>query len=181
MTKLRLRCLIAVGLSTLCVNTSLNAQKKTVAEPATTKLAEAEARSLRHQQLIILHENLLSRTLESIKKMDEVALRVSARSQVLAYLWENRTLSDQHVSLKKTLAIDAIDDLANHYSEIPQFMLDYLSADLAALIEKYQPDLVEKLQAAKAKAKSGRQAVDVRSLFELKMETRRPARESDNS
>jgi hypothetical protein len=100
--------------------------------------------------------------------MDEVPLRVSARSQVLAYLWENKTLSDKYVSLKKNLAIDAIDDLGNHYSEIPQFMLDYLSADLAALIEKHQPDLIEKLQAARAKAKSGKQAADIRSLFELK-------------
>ena len=47
-------------------------------------------------------------------------------------------------------------------------MLDYLSADLAALIEKYQPELSEKLQAAKETARSGRQAVSIRSLLDLK-------------
>lgn len=168
MTKLRLRNLIVFCLSLICVSASVNAQKRTVTEPPTTKPADAESRSLRNQQLVFLHENLLSRTLDSIKKMDEVALRVSARSQLLAYLWENKTLSDRHLSLKKNLALYAIDDLSNHYPEIPQFMLDYLSADLAALIEKHQPDLIEKLQAAKAKAKSGKQAADIRSLFELK-------------
>lgn len=167
-SKLRLRRLIVFCLSFICVSASVNAQKKPLTESVTTKLAEAEARNLHNQQLIILHENLLSRTLDSIKKMDEVALRVSARSQVLAYLWENKTLSDRHLSIKKNLALDAIDDLGNHYPEIPQFMLDYLSANLAALIEKHQPDLIEKLQAAREKAKSGKQAADIRSLFELK-------------
>lgn len=166
--KFSLRRFIVFCLSLICVSASVDAQKKTALEPPTTKPAEAESRSLRNQQLIILHESLFSRTLDSIKKMDEVALRLSARIQVLAYFWENKTLSDKHLSIKKNLALAAIDDLGNHYLEVPQFMLDYLSADLAALIEKHQPDLIEKLQAAKGKAKSGKQTADIRSLFELK-------------
>jgi len=144
------------------------AQEKPVPERPTSKSANAELRSLRKQQLRILHDNLLSRSLDTIKKMDEVALRLSARNQALAYLSESKTVSDNNLRLKRSLALDAISDLSNNHGEIPQFMLDYLSADLTALIEKHQPDLTEKLQAAKETAKSSNQAVNIRSLFELK-------------
>lgn len=166
--RLKLQRSIVFFLLVIYVSASVGAQKKITPERPAAKSADAESRSLRKQQLHILHENLLSRTLDAIKKMDEVALRLSARNQILAYLWESKTLSDKHLNLKRNLALDAISDLSNHHLEIPQFMLEYLSADLAALIEKYQPDLSEKLQAAKEAAKSGKQAVNIRSLFELK-------------
>lgn len=166
--KLRLQRFIVFYLLVICISAPVGAQKKIVPERPAPKSADAESRSLRKQQLLILHENLLSRTLDAIKQMDEVALRLSARNQILAYLWESKTLSDKHLSLKRNLALDAISDLSNHHFEIPQFMLDYLSAHLAALIEKHQPDLTEKLQAAKEAAKSGKHAINIRSLFELK-------------
>ena len=166
--RLKLQRLIGFFLFVIYVSVPVGAQKKIAPERPVSKSADSESRSLRKQQLQILHENLLSRTLDATKKMDEVALRLSARNQILAYLWESKTLSDKHLSLKRNLALDAISDLSNHHLEIPQFMLDHLSADLAALIEKYQPDLTEKLQAAKEAAKSGKQAVNIRSLFELK-------------
>jgi hypothetical protein len=144
------------------------AQEKPVPERPASKSANAELRTLRKRQLRILHDNLLSRALDTIKKMDEVALRLSARNQLLAYLCEGKTVSDKHLSLKTNLALDAISDVGNNHREIPQFMLDYLSADLAALVEKYQPDLTEKLQAAKETAKSSKQALNIRSLFDLK-------------
>ncbi len=141
-------------LAVICITAPLAAQK--------------ESRDLRKQQLRILHEDLLSRTLDSLKKMDEVALRLSVRNQLLTYLWETKTISDQHADVKKNLALDSITDLTNHHREILPFMLEYLSADLAALVDKYQPDLAEKLKAAKETAKSGKQAVSIRSLLELK-------------
>ena len=159
---------IVFYLLVIYVSAPVGAQKKNVPDRPARKSDDAESRSLRQQQLHILHENLLSRTLDAIKKMDEVALRLSARNQILAYLWESKILSDKHLSLKRNLALDAISDLNNHHVEIPQFMLDYLSADLAALIEKHHPDLTEKLQMAKEAAKSDNQAVNIRSLFELK-------------
>ena len=165
---LTLRRFIVILLSLIYVSGAAVAQKKPVPERPASESANTEWRSLREQQLRILHENLLSRSLDTIKKMDEVALRLSARNQVLAYLWEGKTVSDKNLSLKRNLALDAISDLSNNHREIPQFMLDYLSADLTALIEKYQPDLSEKLQAAKVTAKSSKQAVNIRSLFELK-------------
>mgnify|MGYP003288342604 CR=1 FL=1 len=162
---LRLRRFIILCLSVICLTASVGAQKN-VPERSTTKFPDPELR-LRKQQLGILNETFLSRTVDSIKKMDEVALRISARKEILAYLWENKTVTNKHINLTRDLAIDAITDLSND-SEIPPFMIDYLSADLAALIEKYQPDLTEKLQATRKTAKSGKQAVDVASLFELK-------------
>lgn len=162
-----MRRFIVFLLSVIYFSAPVGAQKKTAREPS-VKLSDAEARSLRNQQLQILHENLLSRTLDSIKKMDEVALRLSVRNQLLGYLWENKTLSGKHVSLKRDLALDAIADLNDHNLEMPRFMVDYLLADLAALIEKHDPDLSEKLKAVKDAAKIGRQAVNIRSLFELK-------------
>lgn len=165
--KLKLQRFIVFVLSVIYVSAPVGAQKKIVPERPAPKSTNAESRSLRKQQLLIVHENLLSRTLDGIKKMDEVALRLSARNQLLAYLWESKTFSD-NLSVKRNLALDAISDLSNHHVEIPQFMLDYLSADIAALMEKHQPDLTEKLQAANEAAKSGKQAVNIRSLFELK-------------
>ena len=162
---LRLRRFIVILLSLIYVSGAVVAQKKPAPERPDSKPGDAD---LRKQQLRILHDNLLTRSLDTIKKMDEVALRLSARNQVLAYLWENKTVSDKNLSLKRNLALDAISDLSNNHREIPQFMLDYLSADLTALIEKHQPDLTEKLEAAKETAKSSKQAVNIRSLFALK-------------
>ena len=143
----------------------IGAQKKNPGKQPATESAAAEARSLRTQQQLILHENLLSRTLDSIKKMDEGALRLSVRIQLLAYLWESKTLSGKHVSLKRNLALDAIADLNDHHREMPGFMRDYLLADLAALIEKHQPDLTEKLKAVKEAEKLGRESLNITSLL----------------
>jgi hypothetical protein len=155
-----------VALSLICA--PVCGQKKSTTERSTHQAADAEAARLRKQQLYLLHDGILSRTLDSIKKMDEVALRISARNQLLQYLWESKVVSNKHLSLKNSLALDSIADLSTHHSEIPKFMLAYLVADLAALIEKHQPDLSEKLQAAKEVAKSGNQPSDIRSLFDLK-------------
>lgn len=164
--KLYLHRFLVCCLSLLCVTVSLAAQKKP--ERTAAKSAGEKAPDLRKQQLVILHEDLLSRTLDNLKKMDEVALRLSARNQLLTYLCESKETSDQHVALKKKLVLDSITDLTDHHREIPEFMLEYLSADLAALVDKYQPDLAEKLKAAKETANSGKQAISIRSLLELK-------------
>jgi hypothetical protein len=165
--KVSLQRLIACCLSVIFITSPVAAQKKPVRERAAAKPDDTESQSLRKQQLRILHEGLLSRTVDSLKNMDEVALRLSARNQILTYLWETKVLTDRHLTLKKNLVLDSIADLTEHHHEIPPFMLDYLSADLAALVDKYQPDVAEKLKAANETAKSAKQAVSIRSLFEL--------------
>lgn len=164
--RFRLRLFLVLLLSLICV--PVCAQHKKITERPTNQTTEAEPVRFRKQQLHILHDTLLSRTVDSIKKMDEVALRISARNQILQYLWESKVLSDKHLSLKRGLALDTIADLNTHHLEIPNFMLEYLVSDLAALIEKHQPDLIEKLVAARENTKTGKQAAEISSLFELK-------------
>lgn len=164
--RFRLRLFLLLFLPLICA--PVCAQKGRLTERPANQAAEAESARLREQQLQILHDNLLSRTLDSIKKMDEAGLRLSARNQMLHYLWESNVLSNKHLNLKRDLALDTIADLNNHHVEIPKLMLDYLVSDLAAIIEQHHPDLIEKLQVARDKTKSGNQAVDIRSLFELK-------------
>src|SRR6185369_8264833 len=164
--KVKSRLFFVLILSVICA--PVCAQKRGLTERPANKAADAESARLREQQLRILHDNLLSRTLDSIKKMDEVALRISARNQTLQYLWESKVLSDKHLSLKRSLTLDTIADLNDHHVEIPKSMLDYLVSDLAGIIEKYQPDLIGKLQVARETANSGNQATDIHSLFELK-------------
>ena len=158
---------ISLFVLAICFCAPISAQKNSGKRPA-TESAAAEVRRLRTQQLLILHEDLLSRTLDRIKKMDEVALRLSVRIQLLSYLWESKTLSGKHISLKRNLALEAIADLSDHHREMPQFMVDYLLADLAALIDRHQPDLSEKLNAVKETARIGRESQNIRSLFELR-------------
>ncbi len=168
MMKLRVQRLTGLFVLAIYFCAPIGAQKKNPGKQPATEPAVAEARSLRTQQLLILHGDLLSRTLDSVKKMDEGALRLSVRIQLLAYFGESKTLSGTHVSLTRKLALDAIADLNDHYREMPQFMRDYLVADLAAQIEKHQPDLTEKLKAVKEAGKLGRESLDITSLFELK-------------
>jgi hypothetical protein len=80
--KVKLQRFVVFFLSVIYISVPVGAQKKITREPS-VKAADAEARNLRKQQLLLLHENLLSRTLDSIKKMDEVALRLSVRNQLL--------------------------------------------------------------------------------------------------
>jgi hypothetical protein len=90
MMKLTVQRLIGLFVLAIYFCAPIGAQKKNPGKQPATESAAAEARSLRTQQLLILHENLLSRTLDSIKKIDEGALRLSVRIQLLAYLWESK-------------------------------------------------------------------------------------------
>ena len=151
--KSRMQRFISVFVLAIYFCAPVGAQKKKPQKRSAAESAAAEAQRLRTRQLLILHEDLLSRTLDRIKKMDEVTLRLSVRIQLLSYFWEGRTLSGKYVSLKRNLALEAIADLNDHHREMPRFMVDYLLADLAALIERHQPDLTEKLKAVNETAK----------------------------
>jgi hypothetical protein len=137
--KVKSRLFFVLILSLICA--SVCAQKKGVTERPPNQAADAGSARLRDQQLRMLHDNLLSRTSDSIKKMDEVALRISARNQTLHYLWKSKILSDKHLSLKRSLTLETIADLNDHHEEIPKSMLDYLVSDLAGIIEKYHTSL----------------------------------------
>jgi len=144
-----------------------NRQPKTKTNgKSAAKRADDQFQNLRQQQLLILQDNLVARTLSSVKNMDEVALRLSARNQILSYLWETRR-SDNSSTPARSIALEAIADLASHHGEMSRFMFDYLSQDLAALVQKHQPDLREKLQAEIKSGKSENETGSIRSLLEL--------------
>jgi hypothetical protein len=139
---------------------------KAPAKPAAT-IPLSKADEFREHQLRVLREHVLARTLDSIKKMDEAGLRVSARNQVLTYLTSDKDPSDAKQALTTQLARDALTDLREHGEKIVPFMFSYLSNDLGSWIQKHRPNLTEEFEkAVKANAKLDA-SQRIRSLFEL--------------
>ena len=99
--------------------------------------------TIREQQLRVLREHVLARTLDNIKKMDEAGLRVSARNKLLTYLARQKAASVDEQVLATQIARDALSDLREHNEEITPFMLSYLSNALVSWVQKYRPNLVE--------------------------------------
>ena len=65
----------------------------------------------------MLREYVLARVLDSIKKMDEAGLRLTARNEILTYLASDKTPSNEKHALATQLAMDAIADLGEHGEE----------------------------------------------------------------
>lgn len=165
----KLGIVLALSASLVGAQTSSPAKSpaKTKSAPKAT-IQTPQPEELREQQIRMFREHILTRTLDSIKKMDEAALRLSARNQVLAYLSEYKTQSQEDHELTRQIALEAVAELNEHGDEILPFMADYLSNDLGAWIQKYQPDLTEKFQKAVKVRKNVNESQLVRSLFELK-------------
>lgn len=149
-------------------NTIGPASKSQSAVKTTSKSSRPEPEDLREHQLRVFRDHILSRTLDSIKKMDEAALRLSARNQILTYLSEKKPALGETKQLCNQIALDSLADLSSHGAEILPFMANYLSNDLGAWIQKYQPELTEKFQnAVKANRNIG-ESLRIRPLFDLK-------------
>jgi hypothetical protein len=136
------------------------------ASPASAPPAPDGVQELRRAQLRLLREGALSRVVEGIKAMDEAALRISARNQLLEQLGGGHAAEDR--ALAAQLASDALTDFGEHAEEIPPFMADYLFSDLAAWIQKHQPGLAERLQAAEKNRKGGKESDRIRALLQMK-------------
>ena len=108
------------------------------------------------------------RVVDSVKSMDEAALRISARNQILAHLSGGKVLSEEHKLFATQIASDAIADFSQHSEGIPPFMADYLLSDLGAWIQKYQPKLIEAFQAAEKNRKNNKESDRIRALLQLK-------------
>jgi hypothetical protein len=128
---------------------------------------QEEAQDLRKMHLRALKESTLMRAVESIKKMDEAALRISARNQILKSLGEGKVPSEESTLLATQIASDAVVDFSEHSEEIPPFMADYLLSDLGAWIQKYQPKLIEAFQAAEKNRKSSKESDHIHALLQL--------------
>ncbi len=171
-----MKCIIKLCLALIVTGSASMAQTantpntstktKAPAKPAAT-IPLSKADEFREHQLRVLREHVLARTLDSIKKMDEAGLRVSARNQVLTYLTSDKDPSDAKQALTTQLARDALTDLREHGEEIVPFMFSYLSNDLGSWIQKHRPNLTEEFEkAVKANAKLDA-SQRIRSLFEL--------------
>ena len=122
---------------------------------------------MRVHQLRVFREHVLSRALDSIKKMNEAGLRVSARNQLLTYLASDKTPAVEKQTLATQIARDALTDLRDHNEEIVPFMLSYLSNDLGSWIQKYRPALIEEFEKSIKATGKGDASQRIRSLFEL--------------
>lgn len=141
------------------------------ANPAATSSSRTnpeDPQALRRQQLRIFQEYILTRTLDNIKNMDEPALRLSARNDILIDLTRNKMDYKENRALATKIALDALADFSGHSDEIPPFITDYLLGDLGAWIQKYEPELIEKFQAAEKTKRIGKETERIRSLLELK-------------
>jgi hypothetical protein len=122
---------------------------------------------MREHLLRVFREQILARTLDNIKKMDEAGLRVSARNQLLSYLATDKAPADEKQALATQIARDALTDLRDHADEITPFMRNYLSNDLAGWIQKYRPGLSEDFEKTLKATANADPSQRIRSLFEL--------------
>jgi|GEM_PF-2566162 len=139
---------------------------KTTVEPS-TKVSQAKANELRENQLRVLREHVLARLVESLKKMDEAGLRLSARNQLLTYLASEKAPPDEKQILITQLALDGLTDLREHGDDITPFMLSYLSNNLGSWIQKHRPALNEEFEKAVKVHVKVDASQRIRSLFEL--------------
>jgi hypothetical protein len=117
-----------------------------VTKPAVGPAVEnrrSKSDEMRKYKLRVFREHVLTRALDSIKKIDEAGLRVSARNKILTYLASEKVPSNDNQALATQIARDALTDLQKHNEEITPFMLNYLSNDLVSWIQKHRPNLLE--------------------------------------
>lgn len=122
---------------------------------------------LRRVQLRMLREGALTRVVAGVKDVNEAALRISARNQILLHLGD-RKADEENGALTAQIASDALADFGEHAEEIPPFMADYLFNDLGAWIQKHQPKLAERLEAVEKSRKNRNESDRIRALLQTK-------------
>ena len=123
--------------------------------------------AIREQQLRILREHVLARTLDNIKKMDEAGLRVSARNKILTYLARQKVSSDEKQILATQIARESLADLREHNEEISPFMLSYLSNALVSWVQQYRPNMLEDFEKAIGAVTKFDASQRIHALFQL--------------
>ena len=161
--------LALTGSATLAQTSTANKPYPNKSKPKRIfRTQQSEAENLREQHLRVFRKHILTRTLDQIKKMNEVGLRLSARNQILSYLSENKTPSKDEKLTVTRLALDSLTDFSEHSEDILPFMADYLLSDLGAWIQKYSPDLTEKFESVAKNYKHSSEASRIQGFFELK-------------
>ncbi|MGH9902721.1 MAG: hypothetical protein ACRD68_13010, partial [Pyrinomonadaceae bacterium] len=80
---------------------------------------------------------------ERIKALDEPALRVFLRLQVATFLWANKRTNAS--GRAEAMTTEALADLIEHESEIPEFYANSFRRDAMALLELHAPALAASL------------------------------------
>lgn len=137
------------------------------APPASGAKGSEGVEDWRRAQLRALRESILSRVVESIKEMEEATLRVSVRNEILRHLGR-RGPAEADRALATQMASDALADFAEHAEEIPPSTANYLFNNLAAWIQKHEPQLAERLAAAEKSWKGASDSGRIRALLQLK-------------
>lgn len=139
-------CIVPVIVSSVILGqTAKTPSTKTAVEPA-IESRHLQGDEMREYKLSVFREHVLARALDSIKKIDEAGLRVSARNKILTYVESEKVPSDEKRGLATQIARDALTDLREHNEEITPFMLSHLSNDLVSWIQKHRPNLLEEFE-----------------------------------
>ena len=139
-------CIVLVIASSVVLAQTAKTPSTSVTKPAVGPAVEkrrSKMDEMREYKLRVFREHVLARALDSIKKIDEAGLRVSARNKILTYLASEKVPSDEKQALATQIARDALTDLQKHNEEITPFLLSSLSNDLVSWIQKHRPNLLE--------------------------------------
>lgn len=129
--------------------------------------AHEEAQVEIRNQLRVLRAYTLTRTVDSIKKIEEPALRISARNEILKYLTMEKAPSDEDKALTTNIAREALADFTDHSDEIMSSLAEFLFSNFGAWVRKYQPSLAEKLETIENTETKGRESQSIRAQLEL--------------
>src|ERR1041384_6403278 len=111
---------LIIACSVILAQTQKTQPTKTTIGP-TVENPRSKSDEMREYKLRVLREYVLARALDSIKKIDEAGLRVSARNRILNYLASEKVPSDEKQALATQIARDALTDLREHNEEITPF------------------------------------------------------------
>lgn len=136
---------LVIACSVAVAQTTTTPPTKTAVGPAVGN-RRSKSDEMREYRLRVFREHVLARALDSVKKIDEAGLRISARNQILTYLASEKVPSDERQALATQIARDALTDLREHNEEITASMLSYLSNDLVSWIQKHRPNLLEEFE-----------------------------------
>jgi hypothetical protein len=169
LSRLCVALMLVSGLSlaqgTKTATPSANAKSNSKQNSATPEQEQMQV--MRKEHLRNLRIYILARTVDSLKKVDEPALRISARNELLKYLTLDNSSSDEDKALVTNLALDDLADFNDHSDEIMPSLAEYLFSNLGAWIKKYQSNLREKFEAVKNSKMGAEGSQSIRALLEL--------------
>jgi hypothetical protein len=119
------------------------------------------------EQLKTLQISTLTRTLDSIKKIDDPALRISARNALLKYLTLDGDFSEEDKNVSAGVVRDSLADFSEYFEQIMPSLAEYLFSDFAAWIKKHQRAFSERVETLEKTKMKGKDFQSIRALMAL--------------